>query len=189
MKPPDGAARPSAIRASASGVPPRARVPRRARALVVWKTVSPSGPEGGPIPLEPVDISRLLTNPAARQALETLSAELEEAAAMDGASRFRIFLIIALPLARATTIAAAVLLFTTNWNAFLWPLLITFSEEMKTLPIGMAAFAPVTMNRTQIESYAPGMAAMTILGVPSLIVFLFLQRYFMEGVISTGIKG
>ena len=108
---------------------------------------------------------------------------------MDGASRFRLFLVITLPLARATVIAVAVLLFTTNWNAFLWPLLITFSEEMKTLPIGMAAFAPVTMNRTQIESYAPGMAAMTILGVPSLIVFLFLQRYFMEGVISTSIKG
>lgn len=124
-----------------------------------------------------------------RQFFLSLPRELEEAAAMDGASRFRIFLVVALPLARATTIAAAVLLFTTNWNAFLWPLLITFSEEMKTLPIGMAAFAPVTMNRTQIESYAPGMAAMTILGVPSLIVFLFLQRYFMEGVISTGIKG
>ena len=124
-----------------------------------------------------------------RQFFLSLPRELEEAAAMDGASRFRIFLVIALPLARATVIAAAVLLFTTNWNAFLWPLLITFSEEMKTLPIGMAAFAPVTMNRTQIESYAPGMAAMTILGVPSLIVFLFLQRYFMEGVISTGIKG
>ncbi|MXZ25184.1 MAG: ABC transporter permease subunit [Caldilineaceae bacterium SB0665_bin_21] len=60
---------------------------------------------------------------------------------MDGTSHFRIFLVIALPLARATVIAAAVLLFTTNWNTFLWPLLITFSEEMKTLPTGMAAFA------------------------------------------------
>lgn len=124
-----------------------------------------------------------------RQFFLALPRELEEAAAMDGASRLRIFLVIALPLARSTVVAAGVLLFTTNWNAFLWPLLITFSEEMKTLPIGMAAFAPVTMNRTQIESYAPGMAAMTILGIPSLIVFLFLQRYFMEGVISTGIKG
>ena len=52
----------------------------------------------------------------------------------------------------------------------------------------MAAFGPVMMNRIQIESYAPGMAAMTILGVPSLIVFLCQQRYFMEGMISTGIK-
>ena len=124
-----------------------------------------------------------------RQFFLSLPRELEEAAAMDGASRFRIFLVIALPLSKSTIVAASVLLFTTNWNAFLWPLLITFSEKMKTLPIGMAAFAPVTMNRTQIESYAPGMAAMTILGIPSLIVFLFLQRYFMEGVITTGIKG
>lgn len=124
-----------------------------------------------------------------RQFFLSLPRELEEAAAMDGASRLRIFLVVALPLARAIIVAAGVLLFTTNWNAFLWPLLITFSEEMKTLPIGMANFAPLTMHRTQIDSYAPGMAAMTLLGLPSLIVFLFLQRYFMEGVISVGIKG
>ena len=55
--------------------------------------------------------------------------------------------------------------------------------------MGRVAFAQVTMNRTQIESYAPGMAAMTILGVPSPSVFLFLHRHFLEGVISTGIKG
>lgn len=124
-----------------------------------------------------------------RQFFLALPRELEEAASMDGASRFRTFLVIALPLARSVTIAAAVLVFTNNWNAFLWPLLITFSEAMKTLPIGMAAYAPVTLINTQIESFAPGMAAMTILGLPSLIIFLILQRYFMEGVISTGIKG
>ncbi len=55
---------------------------------------------------------------------------------------------------------------------------------METLPIGMAAFAPVRMNRSQIENYAPGMAAMTILVVPRLIVFLFPQRYFMEGLVT-----
>ena len=124
-----------------------------------------------------------------RQFFLSLPRELEEAAAIDGASRFRIFLIIALPLARSVIIAAAVLIFTTNWNAFLWPLLIVFTEEMKTLPIGMAMYAPLANIDTQMESFAPGMAAMTILGLPSLVVFLILQRYFMEGVISTGIKG
>lgn len=124
-----------------------------------------------------------------RQFFLSLPRELEEAAAIDGASRLRIFVTIALPLARSVTIAAAVLIFTTNWNAFLWPLLIVFTEEMKTLPIGMAMYAPLAKIDTQIESFAPGMAAMTILGLPSLIVFLILQRYFMEGVISTGIKG
>lgn len=124
-----------------------------------------------------------------RQFFLSLPRELEEAAQIDGASRFRIFLVIALPLARSVIIAAAVLIFTTNWNAFLWPLLIVFSEQMKTLPIGMAAFAPLSIVDSRIESFASGMAAMTILGLPSLIVFLILQRYFMEGVISTGIKG
>lgn len=124
-----------------------------------------------------------------RQFFLSLPRELEEAAEIDGASRFRTFLTIALPLARSVVIAAAVLIFTTNWNAFLWPLLITFSERMKTLPIGMAAFAPLSIVDARIESFASGMAAMTILGLPSLIVFLILQRYFMEGVISSGIKG
>lgn len=124
-----------------------------------------------------------------RQFFLTLPRELEEAAQIDGASRFRTFLVIALPLARSVIIAAAVLIFTTNWNAFLWPLLIVFSEQMKTLPIGMAAFAPISIVDARVESFASGMAAMTILGLPSLVVFLILQRYFMEGVISTGIKG
>lgn len=124
-----------------------------------------------------------------RQFFLSLPRDLEEAAAIDGASRLRIFLTIALPLARSVIIAAAVLIFTTNWNAFLWPLLIVFTEEMKTLPIGMAMYAPLANIDTQMESFAPGMAAMTILGLPSLVVFLILQRYFMEGVISSGIKG
>lgn len=124
-----------------------------------------------------------------RQFFIGLPYEIEEAAIIDGASRFSIFWLIGLPLARATTIAAAVLIFTTEWNAFVWPLLITFSEQMKVLPIGMAVYAPAAGGRTQIEGFAPAMAAMTLLGLPSLIVFLVLQRYFMEGVITTGIKG
>ena len=110
-------------------------------------------------------------------------------AAIDGAGLFGTFWHVALPLSRSVAIATAILLFTGNWNAFLWPLLITFTEEMKTLPVGMAAFAPAAAGRTQIEGFAPAMAAMTILALPSLIVFLLLQRYFMEGVLTAGIKG
>jgi multiple sugar transport system permease protein len=108
---------------------------------------------------------------------------------VDGAGRFRTFFSIALPLARSAVIAAAILLFTTNWNAFLWPLLVAFTEEMKTLPVGMATFAPGVGGQTQLQSFGPAMAAMTILTIPSLLVFLVLQRYFIEGVISAGIKG
>ena len=63
---------------------------------------------------------------------------------------------IALPLARSPTIAATVIVFTLNWNNFLWPLLVTFDEDMKTLPVGIAAFAPVVGTHTQIEGYAVG---------------------------------
>jgi multiple sugar transport system permease protein len=117
--------------------------------------------------------------------------ELEDAAAIDGAGRFRAFWSVALPIARPAVIAAAILLSTNYWNAFLWPLLVIFQEDMKTLPVGMAAFTPGTGvgQSTQLGGYAPAMAAMTILTVPSILVFLFLQRQFIEGATSAGIKG
>jgi multiple sugar transport system permease protein len=124
-----------------------------------------------------------------RQFFLTLPRELEDAAAIDGASRFRTFFSVALPLARPALIAAAILLFTTYWNAFLWPLLVALKEDMKTLPVGMAAFAPITGTQTQIQGFAPAMAAMTILTVPSLLVFVLLQRHFVEGVTRGGLKG
>jgi len=124
-----------------------------------------------------------------RQFFMSLPRELEDAARVDGAGRFRIFFSIALPLAQPAVIAAAILLFTTNWNAFLWPLLVAFSEEMKTLPVGMAVYSPGIGGQTQIESFGPAMAAMTILTLPSLLVFLLLQRHFIAGVTSTGVKG
>src|SRR5262249_47553781 len=124
-----------------------------------------------------------------RQFFLSLPRELEDAAAIDGATRFRIFWSVALPLAKPAVVAGAILLFTTYWNAFLWPLLVTFKEDMKTLPVGMAAFAPGVGQQTQLQGYAPAMAAVTILALPSLLVFLLLQRHFIEGVTSAGLKG
>jgi len=117
--------------------------------------------------------------------------ELEDAASIDGAGRFRTFWCVALPVARPAMIAGAILLSTNYWNAFLWPLLVIFTESMKTLPVGMAGFTPGTGvgQSTQFEGYAPAMAAMTILTIPSILVFLFLQRQFIEGATSAGIKG
>lgn len=124
-----------------------------------------------------------------RQFFITMPRELEEAAAIDGASHFGIFWRIAFPLARSPMIAATILVFTTNWNAFLWPLLIVFNEEMKTMPVGMAQFAPVIGAHTQIVGFGPAMAGVTLLSLPSLLIFLLLQSYFIEGVSRTGIKG
>lgn len=117
--------------------------------------------------------------------------ELEDAAAIDGAGRFRTFWTVALPVARPAVIAGGILLSTNYWNAFLWPLLVIFRDEMKTLPVGMAGFTPGTGvgQSTQLGGYAPAMAAMTILTLPSILVFLFLQRQFIEGATSAGIKG
>ncbi|MCO6052247.1 carbohydrate ABC transporter permease [Mesorhizobium sp. RP14(2022)] len=123
-----------------------------------------------------------------RQFFLAFPKELEEAARMDGAGVFNLFFRIALPLARAPAIAASVIIFTLNWNNFLWPLLVTFDESMKTLPVGIAAFTPVVGTRTQIEGYSVAMAAVTILSIPSLLLFCFLQRYFIQGLSSGSVK-
>lgn len=123
-----------------------------------------------------------------RQFFLTFPAELEEAARIDGAGPFRIFFLIALPLARAPLIAATVIIFTLNWNNFLWPLLVTFDESMKTLPVGIAAFTPVVGTHTQLEGYSVAMAGVTVLSVPSLLLFFMLQRYFIQGISQGSLK-
>lgn len=124
-----------------------------------------------------------------RQFFLSFPKELEEAAIVDGAGWFQIFFRIALPLARSPIIAASVIIFTINWNNFLWPLLVTFDESMKTMPVGIAAFTPVTGTNTQLESFGMGMAAVTLLSIPSLALFLFLQKYFISGITAGGVKG
>jgi multiple sugar transport system permease protein len=124
-----------------------------------------------------------------RQFFLSFPRDLEDAAKMDGASHFLIFWRIAFPLARAPMIAAIIIVFTFNWNNFLWPLLAVSDESMKTLPVGIAAFAPVIGTRTQLEGFSLGMAGITILSVPTLLLFFFLQRYFIQGLSSGAVRG
>ncbi|MDG2198010.1 MAG: carbohydrate ABC transporter permease [SAR324 cluster bacterium] len=123
-----------------------------------------------------------------RQFFINLSKELIDSAKMDGASHLRIFFSIAFPMARAPLIATTVLIFTLNWNNFVWPLLVTFEENMKTLPVGIAQFSPVTGSYTQ-EGYALKMAAVSCLALPSLLLFFFLQKYFITGLSQGSVKG
>lgn len=123
-----------------------------------------------------------------RQYFLTFPSELEDAARMDGAGPFRTFFLIALPMARAPAVAATVIIFTLNWNSFLWPLLVTFREDMKTLPVGVAQFAPVVGTHTQLEGFSVAMAAVTVLAVPSIALFLLLQRYFIQGLSQGSVK-
>ena len=123
-----------------------------------------------------------------RQFFLSFPVELEEAARMDGAGPFSLFWRIAFPLARAPMIAAAVIIFTLNWNNFLWPLLVVFDESMKTLPVGIAAFTPVVGTHTQLEGFSVAMAGVTVLSVPSLVLFFLLQRYFIQGISQGSLK-
>ena len=124
-----------------------------------------------------------------RQFFLNFPRDLEEAARIDGAGHGLIFWKIALPLARAPLIAATVIIFVLNWNNFLWPLLITFDDSMKTLPVGIAAFTPLYGTATQLQGYAAAMAGVTVLSLPSVLLFLVLQRYFIEGISSGAIRG
>ena len=123
-----------------------------------------------------------------RQFFLTFPKDMEEAARMDGAGPFSLFFRIALPLARAPAIAASVIIFTLNWNNFFWPLLVIFDDSMKTLPVGIAAFTPVVGTHTQLEGFSVAMAAVTILSIPSLLLFVFLQRYFIQGISQGAVK-
>jgi raffinose/stachyose/melibiose transport system permease protein len=107
-----------------------------------------------------------------------LPKELEEAAVMDGAGFFRVFWTIMLPLSMPVTATVALLTFLFTWNAFFLPLVFSFSRpELRTLSVGMQAF--VGENATDWS----GMAAAGVISiVPIVALFLFLQRYFVEGI-------
>ena len=122
-----------------------------------------------------------------RQFFLNFPADLEDAAKIDGAGHFRIFFSIAFPLARAPMIATIVIIFTLNWNNFVWPLLVVFEESMKTLPVGIAQFSPVEGSYTQ-EGFTLKMAAVSCLALPSLILFFFLQKFFISGISQGSVK-
>jgi ABC-type glycerol-3-phosphate transport system permease component len=123
-----------------------------------------------------------------RDFFEGLPLELEDAARVDGASRWQVYVRIVLPLSTPVLVAVAILTFMTSWNNFMWPLIISGSDDTKTLPVGMNQFAP-SFSTVAAVGYGLGMAGTTIIAVPALIVFLLLSRQFMRGVSFTGLKG
>jgi ABC-type glycerol-3-phosphate transport system permease component len=125
-----------------------------------------------------------------RQFFLAFPPELEDAARIDGCSRIQAFWRVVLPLAQPATLAGAILIFTENWNSFLWPLLVAFKEEWRTLPVGTATFNTLNMQRTEGRfGFGPAMAAMTIVALPTVVFFLAMQRYFIQGITRVGLKG
>ena len=119
-----------------------------------------------------------------RQFFLALPEELEEAALLDGANRFQIFTRIVLPLSKPALATLALLSFLTNYNDFLWPIYVLFNPESLTLPPGLAI-----LGFSYQTDYAVIMAGGVIASIPVLIVFLVAQRYVIEGIARSGIKG
>jgi multiple sugar transport system permease protein len=119
-----------------------------------------------------------------RQFFASLPEELEEAAYVDGAGPFRIFWSVVLPLSKPALATLALLAFLTNWNDFLWPLYVLFSAEQQTLPAGLA-----TLQNANAVRYDLLMAGAMIAAVPVLLLYLAAQRFVIEGVSRTGLKG
>jgi multiple sugar transport system permease protein len=113
-----------------------------------------------------------------------LPKDLEEAALVDGASRFRIFRSIVLPLSKPVFATVAILQFLTHWGDFLWPLIVTRGEEVRPLTIGMQAFFG-----QDPKLWGDLMAFASMITVPVLIVFLLFQKWFVQSVATSGIKG
>ena len=119
-----------------------------------------------------------------RQFFLSLPMELEEAALIDGANRWQIFLRIILPLSKAPLATLAVLSFLTNWNDFLWPVYVLLSPESLTLQPGLAI-----LQGAYNTNYTVIMAGGVVASIPVLILFAFAQRYIIEGVSRSGLKG
>lgn len=118
-----------------------------------------------------------------KQFFESLPDELGEAARIDGASEFRIFIQVYMPLAKAGFAVLGILTFQAGWNSFLWPLIVLNSPDMLTIQVGLAAFV-----NDHDTNYGPLMAGTVIASLPVLLVFVFAQRYIIEGVAQFGNK-
>ncbi len=121
------------------------------------------------------------------QFFEAVPIEIEEAARMDGANRFRTFFQVVLPLARPAIVALIIFSFQGNWNEFMHPLIvITTNQDLYTLPLGLALLRGGLGQNLQWNALMAGSMLTTL---PMLIIFLIFQRYFIEGISYSGVKG
>jgi multiple sugar transport system permease protein len=119
-----------------------------------------------------------------RQYMQTIPDELLDAARIDGASEFRIFWSVVLPLCTPALAANAIFTFQGAWEDFLWPLIILSDPDKYTAPVGLALF--VVQTKT---SWTLLFAGSVITSIPMILVFLFFQRKFIQGIAVTGVKG
>lgn len=118
-----------------------------------------------------------------RQFFLTLPSELGEAARLDGSSEFRIFWQIYLPLCKPALATLAIFTFQAGWNAFLFPLVVLNDPQLSTVQMGLAAF-----SYNYETDYGPLMAASVVTTLPTILLYIYAQRYFSQGIAFTGSK-
>lgn len=118
-----------------------------------------------------------------RQFFVSIPSDLDAAARIDGAGELRIYAQIMMPLAKPALATLAVFQFMNNWNDFLWPLVVTSSTSMRTIPAGLTLF-----GGQYVVDYSVLMAGATISLIPLALAFFFAQRYFVQGIATTGLK-
>ena len=118
-----------------------------------------------------------------KQYIESLPTSMEEAARIDGASEFRILWQVVMPLCKPVLAVLAIQVFFTNWNSLLFPLILTSSEHLRTLPVGLSHYGS--------DEWAPlqhKMAGATVAVMPVLILFIILQRRIVSGITAGAVK-
>jgi multiple sugar transport system permease protein len=121
-----------------------------------------------------------------RQYFLSIPKDLEEAARIDGAGFFTTFYRVMLPLATPALAAVTILQFQGTWNAFFWPVIFLRDPTHFTLPIGLLGFREAGGFTT---NFPPQMAVIVIATIPILVLYIFFQRFFVEGVAASGVKG
>ena len=119
-----------------------------------------------------------------RQFLLGISREIEEAALIDGCSAWGVFWHVVVPLAKPALGALAIFTFLGRWRAFLWPLIMTDSDSMMVLPVGLAKLSDLYVN-----DYGLICAGSVLMLVPMIVVFVFFQRWFISGIQLGAVKG
>ncbi len=118
-----------------------------------------------------------------RQAVNQVPRELDEAATLDGAGHFRIFVSVILPNIKPALATLTIFAFMGSWNSFLWPLIVLRSPELQTLPIALAG-----LQGQYTTAWDVVMAGSVISVLPMLALYIFAQKYIIQGVASSGIK-
>lgn len=120
-----------------------------------------------------------------RQYFRTIPMDLTDAAKVDGASHFSTMMNVIVPVATPAIATSGLLSFTAKWNEYLWPLIVTYSDQLRTLPIAISRLLDSEGN----TEWGVVMAGALFVVVPVIVVFLFVQRFVVEGIAAGAVKG